>query len=104
MLLTTILALMFALLFQSDSILSPTMVAVVTAIFTVVVGAIGIQFLKDKINANTRIKGLLAALVTAYGMVTPFISNFPKWVGILVAVIGLVVVMTSGRVQGPTEP
>ena len=88
------------LLFQSDSILSPTTIAVVTAIFTLIIGAVGWSYLRDKINGNSRIKGLLAALISAYGVIAPFISNFPKWAGILIAVVGLIITMTSARLQG----
>lgn len=95
--------LLFFLQSEPDTVLTPAVVAIITAVFTVVVGVIGVAVLRDRINANTRIKGLLGGLVTAYGMVAPFISSFPRWVGLLVAGVGLIVTLTSGRIQGPTD-
>ncbi len=88
-------------LFQDSSILSPTTTAIVTAIFTVVIGAVGIVYLKDKVNASSRIQGLIAGLLAAYGIITPVISNLPRSLGMVIAVIGLVVTLFSGRLQGP---
>ena len=90
----------WCLLQETPSILSPTAVAIVTAIFTVIVGAVGAVYLKDKVNGNSRIKGLIAGLFSAYGIIAPFISNFPRSYGVAVAVIGLIVTLFSGRVQG----
>jgi hypothetical protein len=89
-------------LLQVPSILTPTVIAVVTALFTVAVGFFGIQYLKDKINSNTRIKGLIGSLLAAYGIVAPFLSSFPRSIGVVLAVVGVVVTLTSGRLQGPS--
>lgn len=98
-----ILAVFLFSLFQSDSLLSPTMVAAITALFTIVIGALGAVWLSDKINGNSRIKGLFAGLLAAYGIVVPFISNFPRWIGIAVAIAGLIITLTSARIQGATD-
>lgn len=98
--------LLLVLLLQADSgVLSPTVIAIVTAVFTVIVGGVGAAYLKDKVNGSSRATGLIAGLVSAYGIIVPFISNLPRGWGVAIAVIGLLVTLFSGRVQGqdPTE-
>lgn len=95
---------MFLFIFQSDSILSPATIAIITAVFTVIVGAVGTAALWAKAHSNSRIKGLIGALITAYGLVAPFISTFPRGIGVALSAFGLVLTLTSARIQGPDMP
>jgi hypothetical protein len=93
----------FAILQETAQLLTPTTIAVITALVAVAFAVIGAVSLKavDALHANSRIKGLVGALMGAYGVVAPVLSNLPRGWGVALAVVGLILTLTSARIQGP---
>lgn len=80
---------------DAATILSPATVGIVTAIAGLLVALISSLVLNWE-----RARGVIGALLTAYGTIAPFISSFPPKVGAVLAALGIVLTITAERIQG----
>jgi hypothetical protein len=89
------IVLVFLLQVADEPILSPRTVAIVTAATGLVFAALALW----QLNIH-RARGVIGALASAYGLIVPYISTFPRTYGVVLAIIGLVLTLTAERIQG----